>query len=1431
MDMDLTGLDDQTVQESNKTNIKEVTKYLFLDNVEDFYGNTYAFDTYYSQEAIFDISEYKDYKITQMKLYFYQGENFIDTEGNPVPFDENILKLNEFSSIPPNIFVKDIYVCAGYGLEDYSTEEAIIFTQNSLTYNRDKQKKYNIKEIFLRWLHNYGEERGLEIVGDTYTLNQLLSDYEIRWYRYKVGAPSADEYSGVYWESLYTFNSTSWTLIDWDSAEEAGEPLHIKFIADVTKASDRFKVIIIKKTTNSVIRSNILDFISEVNVQNNIDIDTTNALMIHCSDGTNGYYYIYKKGNELIDESQAKHCRTAYVTFQEYQDSGNLNQPSFLVNGEQKKIEASVIRWYFPINNTMLCPSVNGNKIEVRLDNDIPRWKIGNEGSERSGSIEILDNNIPKDPLKSEEDDRYRYCKISYNSDLKMIVLERIAIYDQTSSTVYNDLEVSAMQQYFIKKIYNPAFMNNTIECQIIKNGISYHGYKEIYFGQAGTSGSNYTLFVLFDNNETALNINNSSSSIFAQAHLIDRTGQEIDLYNADISEKLQFKWEWHCKENSNSNINSYFSLNEISGISFRQEIKFSPPRNSSYTINQYMNTLLILKLTLKNWGDYDLITYQTIPLRRAEIINNNWRCQSVDGASYIRYASDGSPPDYYNNPYKMYWLYNYQNKGTWEENPNLTPPQCTWNLFIPSVGEDTNRIDLYLPTLSSTGVLQPLPLYIENTPNFGVQFKRLDSLSTIVWTQPIFSYLDNYPSATLNSWDGKSMVLDESNNRIISVAIAAGKKNSDNTFSGVMLGDWSNGGDEGNEIAKQTGVYGFNHGSMTYAFKEDGTAFLGGSGRGRIIFDGNKSQIYSGAYKLNNNGVFLDLDDGVLKINRTEDYIPINFDSSDITTFKTLKQNHQLYFLPTYIQNNNGTYKPISFLQIQFNGKYDSTASRRSLTYYTKTISKTIRQKVNNESFNTAYTSSSSTYTITTKNELPNNCVEIIIETYTPTNLIDNNTEYYRIYSYGLITSSENINGAFRFNENKSFHTYVQVNQQDDFDPFLIYYKLEQPQHIISPLYDDITNEPIYDEYDNKRQAYQAESTNNGNGKYITLSTQERLYPFSIGNDSFPSRRKFKVDWNGNLYARDGYFKGTIYADSGKFKGTIEANDGNIGGWIINDYGLISKNNETKLLSKSYNGQGPGLYTEHGEFRGTIYADEGQIGGWIIKSKTLESGATTLNSETGIMTNFITVEEDSYDGYIGLFEGEDANHETTTVLGLSTWNSGNALPALSTIVESNSTVRIAGGRGTNNAGSVVLESYGTDDTKGTIQLTDSGMYVFKNRGSNILSIVFDDPDNKDDNGNSRPSIKISAENLRIDDMTLIDYLKMMGIGSGSETGGDNSGTGDDDNTGGNSGEPNEDNWEQPPEDWGSGDNSGSNSGNNNGEIDEGNWESQTPDP
>ena len=293
------------------------------------------------------------------------------------------------------------------------------------------------------------------------------------------------------------------------------------------------------------------------------------------------------------------------------------------------------------------------------------------------------------------------------------------------------------------------------------------------------------------------------------------------------------------------------------------------------------MNSLSILKVTLTNFGNYDLVACFSIPLRSGTECNSYGQiikeAKYINGAKDIRYTSGGTL-SYDNIPYQLFIRKFDISSGMTLEEASANESQAdlqtddiigndnnyNWGILIPTESLYNYETANFVPTISQR-ILQPSPVYIPNLANYAVQYKVNGQ---ILWTQPILSYENNYPSTTLNQWNGEKIMTDEEKGVIVSSGIAAGKKERDNTFSGVMLGDWSKTDTEA-YITRQTGIYGFSHGSMSYAFKEDGTGFIGKDGRGRIYFDGDKSTIYSSNWKGNHQqGMFLDVDDGIIKLN-----------------------------------------------------------------------------------------------------------------------------------------------------------------------------------------------------------------------------------------------------------------------------------------------------------------------------------------------------------------------------------------------------------------------------------------------------------------------------------------------------------------------------------------------------------------------------------
>ncbi|MDY4134892.1 hypothetical protein [Terrisporobacter sp.] len=98
---------------------------------------------------------------------------------------------------------------------------------------------------------------------------------KINWYYYDFGAPSADIYSGVYWQYI-------------ENTQDLFETI---YTPRSNKSDERIKVII--QYNGKIYRSNVVTFRNEKEVPNDATLDALNALSIKCEDNTNGNYLIY----------------------------------------------------------------------------------------------------------------------------------------------------------------------------------------------------------------------------------------------------------------------------------------------------------------------------------------------------------------------------------------------------------------------------------------------------------------------------------------------------------------------------------------------------------------------------------------------------------------------------------------------------------------------------------------------------------------------------------------------------------------------------------------------------------------------------------------------------------------------------------------------------------------------------------------------------------------------------------------------------------------------------------------------------------------------------------------------------------------------------------------------------------------------------------
>lgn len=414
----------------------------------------------------------------------------------------------------------------------------------------------------------------------------------------------------------------------------------------------------------------------------------------------------------------------------------------------------------------------------------------------------------------------------------------------------------STQQAYSVDNQWSFQNSNNTVRCQISIDGIIYEAIEELRFGKGGTNGTEITFLIEFTNNDNAL-IAEKGSQVTVRARLYDSTGARIGFTEGMANE---IKWSWYKRSNVNY-------------IDLPQKLTGDSIVLTSNTNIVPQDNYFILQATYNN-----LTAYLPIPIKTK---NTSF----IEGAREVIYNHQGIP-NYYNDAYVLYY---------WDDNDKKYKENKggTWILKYDENLGSQSLTNGYMPKLKD---LSSRPGYkaLSASPFYASGYNDKICVSYINgnygWSQPILIMQSKYDFAMLNQWDG-SLTINEENGTILSAMLGAGKKNEDNTFSGVLIGDIQ-GGSKLNGTETLTGVYGLHEGTISYALKEDGTATFGKPGKGQILIDGNYSIIQSANYSKNNIGIKIDLDDGLINIKNNNNKILIQAEKEPyfkISTYKIL--------------------------------------------------------------------------------------------------------------------------------------------------------------------------------------------------------------------------------------------------------------------------------------------------------------------------------------------------------------------------------------------------------------------------------------------------------------------------------------------------------------------------------------------------------------
>lgn len=859
---------------------------LFTD---DMYGDPFNFETYYLQEKVFDISDLSN--IVHMELLLVQNSDFYNTDNQLVAY-----ATEEGDHFPDNIFVQQPYISLGYDLNDVFEDEVRLYTLDSEEYDATYEESNIRKTMNVRWIHI--QEDGSVVAIDKE--DEIPANSVIRWYKYILDRSVSDKLAGAFWEEI----------------EEARNCFSYSFVPDILVGSEKFKVIVecpsreaiiaqleesefadfvgveIKdkeeqvvndeevlrnalhsynnnsllsfqeykqiieeyneayKVTNGVnyknyekaiiildniqrAQSNVCIYRSEILEFENLSYDPVSAAIDLISGltilvdaaGYNGSYLLYDDSGMIMNAAEAVRKRTLTATYQS------------LITGEEVLDRAEKIIWYFPLEGSMIYPP-----------------QLGTEYSQYELYSELTEEEITALELPC------KYCRI-----------ER-AIPEVLEGDAGDEVARQTEQIFRIKDYYAQTATNNTIYCAVFKNGREYKAEASLTFGISGTCGTDATFLLQMMEWDEENNIPTTHPvSALTIGKSVAIVPKFYDYNNNDITDEYlsahTITYSWHSQPKKNGAVQRADSMTNPRWTRLYVD-SGATIEDCKYYILAASVHWAIVKYKKDEWGrtvldeqgnpvydedsddietrDVQLKTFLTIPVRESK------EYSQVVGPIQIVYNKDGTNPSYYNAPFVLYKDGEKYDDVRWMLS-------CREYLDSGKTSEERDpRILNYYPSLDGeTGKLTPKAMFLSDGKELSVE---AITNNKVVWTQPILIIKNKYSSAMLNAWDGE-MCIDQENGTIMSTMVGAGKKDVNNTFTGVLMGDVAAGAGFDDRNHSGIGIYGFHQGEQSFGFNVNGTAFIGKAGRGRICMDGNKGTIQSGSYERYTAGMQIDLD------------------------------------------------------------------------------------------------------------------------------------------------------------------------------------------------------------------------------------------------------------------------------------------------------------------------------------------------------------------------------------------------------------------------------------------------------------------------------------------------------------------------------------------------------------------------------------------
>lgn len=372
--------------------------------------------------------------------------------------------------------------------------------------------------------------------------------------------------------------------------------------------------------------------------------------------------------------------------------------------------------------------------------------------------------------------------------------------------------------QYYIKKSYKADYINNTITLTITTFDGKEHVFeKDITFlkdGDQGTNGTGYAVKVCRQDAE-GKEITSGFTGITSASDI--RIG--VRVFNEDSELSSGYSCAWSASSN--------LTINQETGDYTMVSVKNYDALNLNNSVESALEYWVKATVTIDNTK---IVSYYPIDVAKG-IIGDDITWDKVDISSflsYVKYSASGYYPEYRNT------LLDLKIDGT-------SQPLSNWgtsaNYEIKVL--NTGLLKLYS---NNTRVIPTsyFDYYKTSTDNKSHTGLMLLKIGGAYLLHTVFMYLNTYGNEAINSWDGTELIIDPNRQYILAPQVGAGIKETDNTFTGVVMGK--------DTAQDKIGLYGYQHGKTSFALMDDGTAFFGkADSGGRITINGEAGVISGG--------------------------------------------------------------------------------------------------------------------------------------------------------------------------------------------------------------------------------------------------------------------------------------------------------------------------------------------------------------------------------------------------------------------------------------------------------------------------------------------------------------------------------------------------------------------------------------------------------